>query len=152
MYRSAKQQLAAAKKSKNKLLIGVFQAQADGLKLTVELARRDRQAKEAAYRAASKAAQEKMKTIRGILSGIDPIQVQIRAAKTALKAPKDSRSEVWNGFKKSLTKQDAAAAARLLSAVNGLTRQLIDRQQHIYGLESKIDGLNRAAETRLNQA
>ena len=152
LYRSAKQQLAAAKKSKNKLLISVFQAQVNGLKLTVQLAQQDRQSKEATYRTASQAAQAKMKKIRGVLSGIDPIQVQIRAAKTALKAPKNSRSEVWNSFKKSLTKQDAATAIRLLSTVNGLSRQLIDRQQHIYELESKIDGLNRTAETQLNQA
>jgi len=152
LYRSAKQQLTVAKKSKNKLLISIFQAQVDGLKLTVQLAKQDRQSKESAYRTASQSAQAKMKKIRGTLSGIDPIQVQIRAAKAALKAPKNSRSEVWTGFKKSLTKQDAANAVRLLSTVNGLTRQLIDRQQHIYELESKIEALNRTAETQLNQA
>lgn len=152
LYRSAKQQLAAAKKSKNKMLIGIFQAQADSLKLTVQLAQLDRKNKESAYRAASQAAQARKKKIRGVLSGIDPIQVQIRAAKSALKAPKTSRSEVWSSFKKTLTKRDAATAARLLTTVNGLTRQLIDRQQQIYAWESKVDSLNRAAEAQLNLA
>lgn len=152
LYRSAKQQLAIAKKSKNLFLTGIFQAQADSLKLTVELARQDRKNKESVYRTASRAAQIKMKKIRGVLSGIDPIQVQIRAAKSALKAPKNSRSEVWGSFKKTLTKQDAATAARLLATVNGLTRQLIERQQQIYAWENKIDGLNHSAESQLNQA
>jgi len=152
LHQAANQQLSLAKKLKNRLLTSICQAQVDSLKLTMQWARQANLAKETAHATARKSAQEKMKRIRAILGGIDPLQAQIRDAKRTWKAPKDDRADAWKTFKQALAKRDAKSAANLLATVNSRTKQLIERQQRVYDLENQIAGLNRTAEAQLKLA
>ncbi len=150
-YKAVNSQLNTVRKLKNKTLTSLYQTQADALKVSVRFAKQDIQSKEDAYQTAKKSANAKMKKIRDSLSAIDPLEVQIRAAKNALKAPKDSRWSTWKSFTSSLTKtnRNAKTAANLLTSVNALTRQIVDSQQKIYNLENKIAEIIRKAESQL---
>lgn len=152
LYKSVNMQLEAARKLKNKTLTSMLKAQADGLKIPVQLARMDIKNKGDAYSAAKQTASDKMKKIRGTLSGISPLQVQIKAAKSVLSAPKESRRTVWKSFTQSLTKRDAKSAAGFLASVNVLSRQLIDQMQKIHALEKRVADVIRTAETQLTQS
>ncbi|WP_123043080.1 hypothetical protein [Cohnella candidum] len=149
LYRSANQQLAAARKVKNKTLTALFQAQSDAYKIPVQLARQEIKNKDAAYQQARKATSAKMKKIRDELSAVSPLQVQIRALKSALKAPKDSQSTVWRSFTQSLSKRDAKLSAGLLGSVNTATRQIVEQHRKMYELEGRIAEVIRKAEGML---
>ena len=149
LYRTANLQLDAARKLKNKTLTAVLKARADGLKVTVQLAKVEIKAKEESYQIAKKASAAKAKKVRDTLSAVSPLQIQIRAAKSALKAPRDSRQALWRTFTQALTKRDAKTAAGMLASVNGVTRQMIDSQQKMHALENRIAETIRAAEGQL---
>lgn len=149
LYRTVNAQLDAARKLKNKTLTSVLQAQADGLKIPVQLAREDIKAKKDAYESAKKAAAAKMKKIRGTLDGIESCESRIRAAKSAISGANQSRQSVWSAFTKSLTKRDAKSASGLLDSVNSLTRQINERHRNIHSLETAIAGIIRSAEAQL---
>jgi len=151
MYQSINQQYEVAKKMKNSWLADVLKLQANLLKMSTEQARIEMKAREAAHQAAKKAADAKKKNIRDTLSGIQQLQTRVRAAKSALKSPRDSRGTVWKSFTSSLTKQDTPSATRFLTSVNQLTRQIIDQQQKIYALESQIADTLFTAQRQLNQ-
>lgn len=152
LYRSVNSQLEIARKVKNKTLTSALRAQADAMKITVQLARQDIRGKDDDYQTAKKAAAAKTKKVRDTLSAIAPLQVQIRAAKSALGAPKESRWTVWKSFVQALNKKDGKTAADLLASVNSLSRQIVERQIKIHELESRIDGIIRTAEAQLAQS
>ncbi|MBW5447526.1 hypothetical protein GE107_15820 [Cohnella sp. CFH 77786] len=149
LYRSANDGLKAARKLKNKTLTALLNAQVESLKLPVLLARQDIKNKDTAYQAAKKAAAAKMKKVRNTLSAVSPVQTRIKAAKSALTAPKDSRWTVWKSFTQSIGKRDAKSAAGFLASVNALSRQIIERQRDIFELESRVADIIRTAEAQL---
>lgn len=150
-YRTVNQQLETARKLKNKVLTTFYQTQADMLKVPVQLAKQEIKAKDDAYQNAKRSANDKMKRLRDTLSAIDPVKVQIRSAKSALKPPRDSRWTTWKSFTSTLTKthRNPKTAASLLASVNDSTRQIIQLQHKIYTLESKAAEIMRKTEAQL---
>jgi hypothetical protein len=149
LYQTVNAQLKTARQLKSKTLVSVLTLQAGGMKIPVQLARQEIKAKEEAYQSARKAADAKMKKLRNALAAADPIWARIRASKSALKAPSDSRRTVWNAYTKSLGKQDAKSACDFLASVNALTRQILERQQKICELEEKVAAIIRDTENQL---
>ena len=150
-YSTVNKQLESARKLKNKTLISLYQAQADVLKIPVQLAKQEIKAKEDAYQNAKRSANDKIGKLRDTLSGIDPVKAQIRSAKSALKPPQDSRWTAWKSFTSTLTKthRNPKTAASLLASVNDATRQIIRLQHQIYTLESKTAEILRKTELQM---
>lgn len=148
-YRSVYAQLELARKLKSKSLAALWKAQADGLKLPVQLARLEIKAQDAAYASAKKEAQAKQKKVRALLSSAESVQASAKPAKRALTATDRSRRSAWSAYTQALRRRDAKAASDLLASVNELTRQIADRQKKIHSLEIRASDILRSAEAQL---
>lgn len=141
LYTSLNKQISAARSAKNKNLSALLRAQADGMKLPLQLARQDIQAKEAALKVAKDATAKTVKTLRAKLAEIDPVKVQINAQRSAASLPRKGLSPVWTNFKYAIRKGDAKRAFDSLETLVYLSRQIVVQQQKIHALETKITGI-----------
>lgn len=137
-YTAANKQITVAKPLKNKLLNSLLRAQADALKLSVQLARQDIRSKEDALRTAKTATALKIKNARNTLATIDPLKVQIKAQRSAASLPRKSLSPVWTNFKYAIKQGEAKSTLDSLSTLVRLSRQIMDQQNKIDALEIKI--------------
>ncbi|MDB4867317.1 MAG: hypothetical protein JWR03_1650 [Cohnella sp.] len=149
LYTSVNRQLAVARKLKNKTFTAVLSTQAEGLKFTTQLAHADIKVKDAALSSARKTASDAMKRVRDTLLTIDPIKVQIKAAKAALSSPKNSRDSVWKTFTQAVKKREAKSASDTFGSLNALSGQLAEQQQKMYAMESRIADIIQRAETQI---
>ncbi|WP_147304128.1 hypothetical protein [Cohnella lupini] len=151
-YTSANKQITLARPFKNKTLNALLRAQADALKLSVQYAREDIKAKEAALSAAKTSTSLKIKKARESLSAIDPLNVQIRAHRSAAGLPRGSLSPVWTNFKYAIKKTEAKGTLDSLSTLVMLSRQIADKQQKIYALEVRIADIIVQTKTQIYNA
>ncbi|WP_256758602.1 hypothetical protein [Cohnella sp. WQ 127256] len=140
-YTSVNKQITAAKSLKNKTLNALLRAQADVLKLSVQFAREDIKAKEAALKTEKTATSLKIKAARDLLSTIEPLKVQIKAQRSAANLPRSSMSPVWKNFKYAIKKKEVKGTLDSLSTLVLLARQIVEQQQKIYTLEVKISDI-----------
>jgi len=145
-YSALNKQISMAKSLKNKTLNVLLKTQADGMKLSVQFAREDIRAKEAAHKAAKTAASNKMKAARDYLAAIDPIGVQIKAQRSAAGLPRGSLSPAWSNFKYAIKNKEAKSAQGALATLVSLAKQIVAQQEKIYALETKIGEI--AAKTK----
>lgn len=139
LYTSVNKQITFARPLKNKTLNSLLRAQADGIKLSVQIARQDIKNKENSLKAAKTATALKIKTARDTLATIDPLNVQIRAQRSAASLPRKSLSPAWTNFKYAIKKSDAKSTSNSLTTLVTLCRQIMDQQVKIDALEGKIN-------------
>ncbi|QMV42822.1 hypothetical protein [Cohnella cholangitidis] len=140
-YAALNKQITLAKRLKNKTLNALLRAQADAMKLSVQYAREDIKAKEAALKSMKTATSEKIKAARTSLAAIDPLTVQIKAQRSAAGLPRSSRSPVWTNFKYAIKKNEAKGTLDSLSLLVNLSRQIVTQQQKIEALELRISDI-----------
>jgi hypothetical protein len=140
-YTSANKQITLAKPLKNKVLNSLLRAQADALKLSVQLARQDIKNKEDSLKSAKTATALKIKNARNTLATIDPLKVQIKAQRSAANLPRKSLSPVWTNFKYAIKQGEAKSTLDSLSTLVRLSRQIVDQQKKIDSLEIKISDI-----------
>jgi hypothetical protein len=137
-YTAVNQQISAAKYLKNKTLNAMLRAEADGMKPAILIAREDIKSKEAALKSAKDAAAKRIKAARDLLATIDPIEVQIRAERSAAGLPRKSLSPAWTNFKHALKTSETRGTQDSLGTLVALSSQIVEQQQKIFSLETKI--------------
>ncbi|KIL37559.1 hypothetical protein SD71_02785 [Cohnella kolymensis] len=140
-YTALNKQISASRKLKNKNLTAALSAQADVMKLAVQLARQDIDAKETALKTAKDSTARTIKTLRDALAAIDPLKVQITAQRSAASLPRKGLSPVWTNFKYAIKKTDAKRTFDSLETLVFLSRQIVQQQQKIHALETRISGI-----------
>ncbi|WP_248929586.1 hypothetical protein [Paenibacillus hamazuiensis] len=148
-YTTLNKQLEAARNLKSKDLSGLLRIQISLLKVPVQLARADIKAKETSLRTAKAGASQKMKDIRGLLEDRDPLNEQIKTVKSAIKSTESEVSPVLSAFKQAVKKGDVSAISDSLTTLVSLSRQINEKKQAIYNLESRISAVLADAEAKL---
>ncbi|MBD0383997.1 hypothetical protein [Paenibacillus sedimenti] len=137
-YTALNKQIEAARLLKNKDLNSMLRFQANALRIPVQLARMDIKAEEEASREAKDKTSKTMKKIRGTLADIDPINVQIKAKKGAIRTTETSITPLWSAFKQAVKKGDAQGILSSLAPLISLSRQINEEKEKIIKLETKI--------------
>jgi hypothetical protein len=149
MYSSLNQQITAARALKNKSLNAILRSQADSMKIAVQLARQDIKAKVDALKAAKALASQKMKKQREILAGADPLEIEIKAQKSAISSTKKRAFSSWTAFTQAVKKLEASAAYGSFSSVVSYNRQVTYQKQNIQTLEKRISDIISNAKKQL---
>ncbi|CAM3014157.1 hypothetical protein PASE110613_12375 [Paenibacillus sediminis] len=149
LYSTLNKQIAAARKLKNKELSSALRSQADTVKIAVQLAREDIQAKEHALAAAKDEAGKKIKKIRNILSEIDPLIMKIKAERSTATILKRNVSPMWKTLTQSIKDNDAKRTESSLTNINSLLRQISEQKQKMMNLEGKISGIIQSARAQM---
>lgn len=148
-YTSFNKQVAAANKLKDKSLYKVLKAQAEGMKLVVDITKQDLKSKEAALKTAKSERTKKQKQIRSVLSEIDAVKTKIKAEKSAISTPNKQLTTEWSNFKAAVKKNDADRATDTLAKLLTLSTQINTKKQNIYNHESKISSIIQRANSML---
>ncbi|HEY4391063.1 MAG TPA: hypothetical protein VGN02_06910 [Paenibacillus sp.] len=148
-YTSLNKQVAAANKLKDKSLYKMLKAQAEGMKLVVDITKLDLKSKEAALKTAKTDRTKKQKQIRSVLSEIDAVKTKIKAEKSAISTPNKQLSTEWSNFKAAVKKNDADRTTDTLARLLTLSTQINTKKQNIYNHESKISSIIQRANSML---
>jgi hypothetical protein len=119
----------------------LLSSKAKSVKVAVQLARIDIENKEDALRKAKDAAAKTTKKIRAVLAEIDPIKVQIKAAKSNVSGQKNRISQAGKSFNLVVKKNDVKSALEGLTVLASQSRQIVAQKQNIHTLENKISGI-----------
>lgn len=148
-YTALNKSIEAAKQFKNKDLNAFLRLQANAMKAAVALARQDIKAKEAALKKAKDSRNQTVQKVRSTLSEADPLEVKIKAGKSAVSATTKPISTEWKNFKTYIKAKDARNASSSLSTLVSLSKQIVDHKQQVYNLEQKISGIIAKARSQL---
>lgn len=149
LYSSLNRQIPVARALGGKHAAALVQAQAEGVRPAVQLARFEIRSKEAALRAAKDNAGRTARQIRGTLAAIEPVNVQIRADRSAAAALKKSAAAVSSALNRSLKSGDAKAAESALSSLVALAGHIAETKQKLLERERRIGGIIGRAEAQL---
>jgi hypothetical protein len=122
-------------------------SQAKSLKVAVQLARIDIENKEDGLRKAKDATAKTIKKIRTVLADIEPMKVQIKAAKSKVNAEKTHVTHAGKSFNQAVTKNDLKSGLESLTALASHSRQIVVQKQNLYSLEKKITDILIKAKT-----
>jgi hypothetical protein len=125
----------------------LLNSKAKSIKVAVQLARIDIENKEDGLRKAKDAAAKTIKKIRIVLADIEPIKVQIKAAKSNVSTQKTRVTHTGKSFNQAVKKNDRASALESLTALASHSRQIVVQKQNIHTLEIKITDILIKAKT-----
>lgn len=137
-YSALTKQISAAKSIKNKELNAALRLKQESMKLLVKLAREDIRGKETTYKTARASTTKTVKKIRGTLSGINTMKVQIRAERSTASTYRKQLSPALKTLTQAIKKADVKNALDALASLVSLSKQIDDRKQKIYNLEKRI--------------
>ncbi|WP_054026098.1 hypothetical protein [Bacillus sp. FJAT-28004] len=137
LYDSLNQQLNLAKSFKDKLLTNVLKPQVETTKAAVQLAKLDIRSKETALRTAKASTAKRIKNLRELLSGIDPLKVKIKAAKSAISRIKKQFTTETSILNQVLKKGDSTATLSSLTRMLAYTKQINEQKQKTYAHEQQ---------------
>ncbi|AJY74666.1 hypothetical protein [Paenibacillus beijingensis] len=149
LYSSLNRQISAARSVGGKEIAALLRAEAEGVKPAVQLARLDIRNKEAALKTAKANTDKTVRQIRGTLSGIDTINVKIRADKSAAAALKKSAASVSSSLSRTLKISDAKTAVGTLSSLAALAGQIVEKKERLLRRENEIGGIIRQAKAQI---
>ncbi|AZN39374.1 hypothetical protein [Paenibacillus albus] len=141
LYTSLNAQVKDAKTLKLKTLTALLQAQADGLKPVVALARADIRAHDDALKVAKAAAASKIKHLRAILADITPLRDQIKSVQTVISGTKKNISPVITTLNASMKSGTFEGTLQSLTTLASLSRTIVEQKQRISSFESRISGI-----------
>lgn len=148
-YTALNQRIQAVKPLKNKELNALLRIQADGMKAAIQLARLDIQTKENALKTFKAKTADTVKKIRGTLTDIEPIKVQIRAEKTIISSLKKQISMASKNLNDATKKFDAQRTGDALSSLGSIIRDISAHQQKTYTYEQKINDVLMKAKSQI---
>lgn len=137
-YSALNSRITLVKGLKDKTLNAVLKAQADAMKITVQIARQDIRDKEAVLKAAKEARTRKMTAARNTLSGIESPQASIKSQKSAAAALNKRITADFSSFKAAIRKQNPSLAGQSLSSLVSGYKQIAVSKQKIIELEQKV--------------
>lgn len=137
LYDSLNQQLSIAKSFKDKTIVNVLKPQVETTKAAVSLAKLDIRSKEAALRSEKANTANTIKKLRDLLSGIDPIKVKIKAAKSSVSRIKKQFATEASVLNQVIKKGDAAATVSSFIRMLAYMQQINDLKQNTYAYEQQ---------------
>lgn len=148
-YSALNKQIMIARFFRSKEVNAALRAQADAMKIPLDLARRDSKAKLDAWNAAKSSAANTVKRVRQTIDETKPLQDQIKAKKKSITALNGQFTEAWKLFSPAVKKGDASAAMAALNGAVSSARQRNDEKEAIYALEVGIRDILQRAKSQL---
>jgi hypothetical protein len=111
------------------------------IRFGVQLARQDIQSKEIKLQKAKDATATTIRLIRNTLATIDPINLQIKEARNAVKLQKTRVTNASKSFNLAANKGDTKSAIEGLTTLSTLSRQIVVLKQNENSLEIKISAI-----------
>ncbi|SFE21094.1 hypothetical protein SAMN05216378_2730 [Paenibacillus catalpae] len=149
-YAAAQAELKAARKYGIKELTAAVQLKVDLFEISVKSAKEEIRAAQAALTSAKAAANDKMKRLRGQLDAITEEEKRISVEKSAISQLNKQKSEEWSDLLYALRSYDGKTSIRSLATLNGIAKQIADRQVKIEGCEKKIAEVNKTVSNQLS--
>lgn len=149
MYAALNQQISTAGKLKNKQLSSALKAQADTMKIAVQIAKADIQNKEQALSAAKTQKTTSQKKIRTLLGSADPLRTKIKAEKSTATILNKNVSPLWKSVTQSIRVGDAKKINTDLNNLVNQLKQLQVQKQKILALENQIGSILQNAKAQL---
>jgi hypothetical protein len=119
------------------------------IRFGVQLARQDIQSKEIKLQKAKDATATTIKLIRNTLATIDPINLQIKEAKNAVKVQKNRVSIASKSFNLAVDKGDTKSALEWLTTLSTVSRQIVVLKQNMNSLEIKISAIIQTVKSQI---
>lgn len=138
LYSSLTKELALARKIKNKELTASVKKQVDTTKIAVTLAKEDIRNKQAKLTAAKKTRDEAVKKVKTKLAEKDPLQVQIKSAKSNVSAIKKRFSTEMKNFNVIVKKKEGAEVLASITKLSTIAGEVVAQKEKIYSLETKV--------------
>lgn len=149
LYENLNQQLSIAKAFKDKQLTSLLKPQVETAKAAVQLAKLDIRNKEAALKAAKAATAKAMKKLRVLLSGIDPIKVKIKAAKSSISSTNKHFTTETSILNQAIKKGDSTDVLSSFTRLLSYLKQINEQNQKIYAYEQQIMAIIAKADAQL---
>ncbi len=141
MYTGLNQQITAANKLKNKQLSSALKAEAETMKIAVQIAKADIKNKEQALTAAKTQKTAAQKKLRAALGGADPLRTRIKAEKSTATILNKNVSPMWKSVTQSVKSGDARKIRADLNVLVNQLRQIQTQKQKVLSLENQISGI-----------
>lgn len=138
LYTSLNKELTLVRKLKNKNLTAAVKSQVDTTKVAVTLAREDIKRKQDKLTAAKKARDAEVKKVRTALAEKNPVQVQIRAAKSNISAAKKRFTQEMKNFNVVVKKKEGTAVLTSITALSTIAEDIVRQKGEQYKLEVKV--------------
>ncbi|WP_438348027.1 hypothetical protein ACP8HI_20595 [Paenibacillus sp. FA6] len=152
MQESLNLQKAAAKKLNNKDFYKLLLSQSESMKIAVQLARSDIRTKESLLTKAKTNTATTKKKLRGVLDGIAPLKVQIKAAKNAASTSQKKFTTETATFKQSIKNGSVNPTLKSLEALNTHAQKVIEHKQKVLSLEQQISETIKKVKTQVPSA
>ncbi|REE78742.1 hypothetical protein A8990_12417 [Paenibacillus taihuensis] len=149
LYTSLNTQIKDAKALKLKTLASLLQAQADGLKPAVAIARADIRAREDALRVAKATTASIVKHLRVMLADIDPLRDQIKSVQAVVSGTKKNISPVITTMNAAMKGDSFEGTLQSLTTLVSLSRTIVEQKQRINSFESRISGIIAATNAQI---
>lgn len=149
LYTTLNQQIAAAKGLKNKDLNALLRAQADTVKLAVQMARQEIKAQESLLTAAKNSAKAAKKRIQETLSGMGTLNIRIKSARSEAAASKKRIAPLLTTFKQAIKGTQVKETLDSLTSIVAHSRQITVHKQAILNLENQISSIINIAKAQL---
>lgn len=140
-YSALNSRISLLRGLKDKNLNAVLRAQADAMKILVQVARQEIRDKEALLKAAKDTRSKKIAAARKTLAGIESPQTSIKSQKSVVSALNKRLSADWGDFKSAIRKQNTVLAAQSLSSMVSGYRQIAACKLSIIELEQKVSSV-----------
>ncbi len=140
-YTTLNKQIKAAKLFNNKKLNSSLRAQADVMKIAVQLARQDIRNKEHTFKVAKDNKTKMVKRLRSALSDIDPIKVKIKSEKARMSKTKQRFTSGWRTLNEGIKKSDAKSIMNALTSLVSISKQVNEHQKKIHAYEKSINDI-----------
>ncbi|WP_138755032.1 hypothetical protein [Paenibacillus sinopodophylli] len=137
LYDSLNQQLSIAKSFKDKLAINLLKPQVETTKVAVQLAKQDIRSKETTYKTAKANTAKTIKKLRTELSGIDPLKVKMKAAKSTTSSIKKQFTTETSLLNQAVKKGNAAATSSSLTRMLTYIKQMNEQKQKMLTYEQQ---------------
>jgi len=121
----------------------------ESMRVAVQLARFDMQAKEVEWDEAKDGVKKTVAKIRGTLAGIDTVNVKIKSVRNDAKLLTDRLSTEWKNFTLIVKKTDAKATSGSLEMLNTQAAQIVSKKKAIAELENKISSIIETAKGQI---
>lgn len=141
LYTSLNAQIKDAKALKLKTLAAMLQAQADGLKPAVAIARADIRAREDVLRVAKATTTSKVKHLRTMLTDIDPLRDQIKSVQAVVSGTKKNIPPVITTMNTAMKDNSLEGTLQSLTTLVSLSRSIVEQKQRVSSFESRISGI-----------
>ncbi|MNH98279.1 hypothetical protein D3C73_509980 [compost metagenome] len=140
-YESLNKQLSVARSLKNKWLTTLLSTQAESMKTAVQLARLHIRSKDDALQAAKVAKSKTVKQVRLTLADIEPLETQIKAAKSTISTINKQFNTEGAIVKQAIKSKDAGRTLDGLTRMLSYLRQVTEQKQKTVGYHQKITAI-----------